>query len=115
MSVVGVPWRPVPGRGGDDIRIDVNIPEPREVIPPIPRQPESEPARRRTRLNRSDFMKHGFTVGCDGCRAVRLGLKEHRGHNEKCRERIEEKLKEENSERLRRANERINHDIAERV
>ena len=43
MSVVGVPWRPVPGRGGDDIRIDVNIPEPREVIPPIPRQPESEP------------------------------------------------------------------------
>ena len=84
-SVVGVPWRPVPGRGGDDIRIDVNIPEPREVIPPIPRQPESEPVRRRTRINRSDAMKHGFTVGCDGCRTVRLGLKEHRGHSEKCR------------------------------
>ena len=114
LNVTGVPWRPVPGRGGEEIRVDVNIPEPREVIPPIPRQPDVEPARRRVRINRSDIVKHGYTVGCDGCHAVRYGL-EHRGHNEKCRTRIEEKLAEENSERLNRANERMNHELAERV
>ena len=41
---------------------------------------------------------YGYTEGCEGCRYQRAGLKEHRKHNEECRDRIERALQEDGAE-----------------
>ena len=38
---------------------------------------------RRARLRPADFVKHGYTLHCDGCRAIQEGLPS-RNHNEVC-------------------------------
>ena len=64
-DIQGTPWRPVPGRGGDEIRIDVRIPEGKTSIPvPVIGAEEQEITRRRVRINKSDIMRRGMTPKC---------------------------------------------------
>ena len=89
------PLLPVPGRGGDDVRVDVRIPEIKDRIPvpEIPRRSDEEPTKRRVRINRSDVMKYGMTPNCSGCTAI------NRGQSHQPRTRIEEELRKEGCER----------------
>jgi len=45
----------------------------------------------RVRLLKEDFLEHGFTEGCRGCKAL-LNNKGSHGHSEKCRIRMEKAL-----------------------
>ena len=84
----GVPWEPVPGQGGDiRIKTRVNMPEETENITAPVEGEETNCVTRRTRINNNDIMKFGFTVGCNGCRAINRG-QQSQNHNEVCRKRI---------------------------
>ena len=49
---------------------------------------EEDPTRiYRLRLKREDFIKHGFTEGCIGCKAI-INSTGQRGHTEACRARM---------------------------
>ena len=65
-----MPWRPVPGRGGDDVRINVDIEIPREPAAEssrieTPQDPE-ESMKRRVRITREDVKKYGTTEIAEG-------------------------------------------------
>ena len=66
---------------------------------------------RRTRLNKADFMEHGFTVGCPGCAWIQAPVGQSKNHSEPCRTRMEERLGESEvgQDRLRRQRERADH------
>ena len=46
---------------------------------------------RRGKIMRKDLEEHGYTAGCEGCKAALAG-KQARAHSEKCRKRFEEIL-----------------------
>ena len=58
------------------------------------REREFETAPRRAKISKRDLEVHGYTVGCEGCKAV-LGNKTARAHSEKCRKRVEELMKDD--------------------
>ena len=47
-----------------------------------------ELVRRQWRITAEMVKEHGFTLSCEGCRAMRDG-RAQRGHDKKCRERFE--------------------------
>ena len=52
--------------------------------------------------------KHGYTESCEGCKFKRAGLKEHRGHSEMCRRRLQKAMEDddEDREKVKREDER---------
>ena len=83
-NMQGVPWEPVPGREGTEIKSNVSIPTredmPQKVIEPGQR----EIIMRRAKITKEDVMKFGLTPGCPGCEAAnRSGVR--RDHSEECR------------------------------
>ena len=85
----GVPWEPVPGREGIEIKCRVNLPRDRSGVEP-PMVGEDRPlVHRRVKITREQVRLMGFTVGCPGCRAVNRNLPAV-NHNETCRGRFEE-------------------------
>jgi len=94
----GTPWEPIPGRTGIEIRSRVLLPEDRHKPIPVIRGEEGDYIVRRMRINRETIRKLGFTVGCPGCRAVNRNLPAV-NHNEECRKRIEEHLRNEGDPR----------------
>ena len=68
------------------------------------------PQVRRTKLNAKDFKNYGFTPKCAGCNAMRNNLP-NPGHNEECRERIEERLQESEEGRRRLAQAQHRSDV----
>ena len=100
-EMVGVPWEQILGKGmreansrahiagagaGEDI---IAAPQMRETMP------------RRMRFDMDDLEKHGFTVGCPGCKAKNRG-ETGVNHSEECRQRIEEKIRIDDPERYNR-------------
>lgn len=67
---------------------------------------------RRGKIMRKDLEEHGYTAGCEGCKAALAG-KQARAHSEKCRKRFEEILKDE--PRMKGAVERQNIFLAKVV
>ena len=72
---------------------------------------------RRTLLYKGDFTRYEFTVGCPGCIWMQLGQGPRRNHSDECRRRMEEELAktEEGRQRIARANERIDHWVADQT
>ena len=56
----GTPWRPVPGRGGDEIRITVAVPDSEPRIKPETAE-DKEITRRRAIVTKPDILKFGMT------------------------------------------------------
>ena len=82
-------------------------------IPPLP----FEGARvQRERITKQDINEFGGTIGCPGCNAIRDN-KRAQAHSDRCRRRIEERLRTTlyGAERLDRRNEVINEALAEEV
>ena len=90
-------------------------PEENEGIPEAP--PIPEPLTRRMPITHKEIEKYGYTEGCPGCDAKRRGEIARRGHSEKCRKRIEEKMKEdeEGRKKIDKSDERIAHKIAKDI
>ena len=72
---------------------------------------------RRGKLRRSDFVDHGYTIGCPGCDSIRQGREKQVLHTEACRARLEAKLAESDAgrSRLQRAQENIERTMSENV
>ena len=87
-------------------RVEVNPAAQRlEALPP---DPNHDPVPRRLYLKQSDFMAHGTSDRCPGCRALISGGRAQ-GHTEECRIRVEGELRktEEGKARLRAAASRV--------
>ena len=113
-AVQGTPARPNPNLPGRDIPVHIYLPDPAGEVPePAPER--AEEGTRRTYLKKRDFEKHGYTDGCEGCRRLRTGGMGARPHTQECRDRLEEKLKEEDNPRWRRAKEAADERMWEEV
>ena len=89
LGVKGVPWQPVPGGPGVELRTRVFIPQP--VAPQEPVEPVRRPYKsRRFKIHPEDYADHGWTIGCPGCIAMQRGG--YQTHNPRCRARMEEAL-----------------------
>lgn len=106
----GTPWKPVPGRSGDELRVRVSIPDTRPVEAP-PRPSQEEAARRGVIITKEMVNKYGFTSRCAGCQAINRGVAKQ-PHTEKCRQRVEDKLRGEGKPNLLRAEERTTDQLA---
>ena len=100
-EMVGVPWEPAPGRGMKEVRsraIIAGLGGGEDIIPE-PQVRQAVP--RRMRFDDDDLNKYGFTIGCPGCKAKNRG-NVGVNHSEECRQRIEEKIREDDPERYNR-------------
>ena len=105
-----MPWKPSPHHEGDAIRIRASIPDPRQVDGGAIQEEVSK--RRRVRITPQMIKKYGFTERCHGCIAINRGASSQ-SHSEACRRRIEEQLRNEGHEGLKKAEERINEQLAD--
>ena len=97
----GVPWEPIPGREGIELKCRVNVPREGAGVEAPMIGEDREPVHRRVRITREQVRMMGFTVGCPGCRAVHRGLPAV-SHIEECRKRFEESMREHSDPRLAR-------------
>lgn len=88
-----------PGEARIGIRAPIHLPEP-VGLPPPPREP-GERQVRRARLQRADFLAHGYTPDCHGCENIRGGSRIAIAHSERCRERMEALLAQSDAGRRR--------------
>ena len=73
------------GDGGED------IPRDEDQMP--------DPLVRRTPIAHKEIEKYGLTPGCEGCDAKARGEVTRRGHTNKCRNRIEEAMKNDEEDK----------------
>ena len=66
----GVPWEPVPGREGIEIRSKIELTKVEGDPPKVGEPRPKEYARRRPKITRDDIREWGLTPGCPGCIAV---------------------------------------------
>ena len=96
-EVQGVPWEPVPGREGIDIKAQVELPraegQPDRIIEPA----QKRIIRRRAAITKEDVRRYGMTPGCRGCEAANVGKR--RDHNGTCRKRMEGLMAKEGNNR----------------
>ena len=79
---------------------DAGIPEDEVLI--------SEPLVRRTPITQHEIDKYGMTPGCEGCEAKSRGEVTRRGHSERCRNRIEEAMRNYDADKKKIENSRKN-------
>ena len=83
----GTPWAPKDGEREEPIPASV-----RHKLNEVTKvKASSVSERRRVRLEKADFDKHGYTPGCLGCKHLQRG-QPPRGHTEKCRKRVEAEI-----------------------
>ena len=108
----GVPWEPIPGREGVDIKSHVGIGMREDDPMRIPEPVQREVIMMRAKITKGDITKYGGTPGCHGCIAANRGIT--RDHSETCRKRMEgfmarhgDTMLEKYEERLVKESERI--------
>jgi hypothetical protein len=101
MKVKGTPWKPVCDEPRVEEQPKVVHLSPEEVSAGIPLHDPGLIKPNRLRLLKQDFLDHGFTEGCRGCRAILDGT-EVKGHSEVCRKRMETKIQESEEGKLRK-------------
>ena len=96
-EVTGLPWEPVPGQEGIQIKSSVRIPgeEQRPILPPTQVQTRDYQARD-AQIRKTDISKYGPTMRCKGCEALMTdarradGTRVYRVHNNECKERFKQ-------------------------
>ena len=88
----------------------------RHQVDALPPDPNRYPVPRRLYLKQSDFMAHGTSDRCPGCRALVSGGRAQ-GHTEECRIRVEGELRktEEGKARLRAGTSRVGDTLTRRA
>ena len=102
----GVPWEPIPGREGIEIRSSVNFGPSWTPVGEAQQGKEKAVRRRGAQIRAEDVRKYRATEGCPGC------VEQERGrpgttHKKHCRERFEKIWKEKGDPRVEKAFERI--------
>ena len=96
--IKGTPWEPNPGRSGDyNIKPRTHLPDTGPVSVPARGRNDAEAEyniNRRFKIYKSDLINYGIQHGCLGCNMMREGKSTQR-HNESCRKRIEQQLRED--------------------
>ena len=95
-SIVGLPWD-LKGEKRGEATADLEVPERAGKIPEVaPEWAQKESANdvRRMMIPRSAIIKYGPTPRCQQCVAIVHGKDRGPGHNETCRKRIEDLMKE---------------------
>ena len=116
LNICGTPARPNPQMPGNDVPLHIHLPvEEVSGLPEEPKPARAETEPRRTYLKAKDFVKHGYTDGCEGCRRLRAGGMAARPHTEACRTRLESILREEENPRYQRYKERADEVVWEEV
>jgi len=100
-SLVGVPWEPVPGRAGIEVKSKLETPVENTAGLELPLTAERAFKVRRLQLHKADFDTHGYSPNCTGCAAIIAG-KDPQNHKEHCRKRITAKLEEVGDDRCMR-------------
>ena len=72
----------------------------RHPVDALPPDPNHDPVPRRLYLKQSDFMAHGTSDRCPGCRALISGRRAQ-GHTEECRIRVEGEVRKTEGEKAR--------------
>ena len=108
----GVPWEPIPGKEGVEIKSKITFKEDGDKIPEVVEGKEEDKKRRRFRVEKEDVMKNGGTEGCEACSRIMRGARGG-NHIERCRKRFEEMFKENEDKRLERQDERLEDQIEE--
>ena len=107
-NMKGTPQQPDPSKPGSSIPIRVTFDETEKKEEEKAEAPKRENEIRRMRITKSMLEKYGHTDGCEGCRFQRSGVRDSqgqgRGHSERCRKRIMERMDQD--EEGRRAKER---------
>ena len=114
----GVPWEVVPGHPDRDIKSRVIFDRERPLEGEPKTMDEPEEYIKRIYITKKDLDKYGRTEGCHGCRASLRGG-ESKPHNEECRKRIEEAMKNDaeggGKDKWERNEERINEKIFRKI
>ena len=83
----GVPWEPIPGREGIEVRANIELPMEETEPTPVQEPEPQDVIRRRAGITKTDIEKYGMTPGCHGCVAQNRGRRGN--HTEECRKRME--------------------------
>ena len=117
LDIKGTPWNMRPSDDDEDQVPGVIM----QQLPPgeLHEQPEAVDQRgapRRMMLKKEDYVRHGFTEHCQGCRALLAG-RSHGRHSEACRTRMEKVLRDspEGQERFKRARDRIDEEVTRQM
>ena len=110
----GVPWEPVPGREGIEIRSRIELPKVEGDPPKVEEPRPKEYARRRPNITRDDVRDWGLTPGCPGCIAANRNGPP-RGHTQACRDRMEGFMATKGDERVERFAKRLAEEVEEQV
>ena len=116
-NIKGLPQQPDPKRAGIRIPIRVTLGDERAEVEPREVQKDAEPLPRRMGITMAELEKYGYTDNCPGCMAKRRGAVAKKGHSEACRKRIEDLMKQDNSDKkkLQKTDDRITAQIARRI
>ena len=101
----GLPWEPVPGREGIEIRSKVDLPEIRTEPIAVQEPEEKTTIRRRAGITKQDIKKFGIAPGCPGCIAANRG--DRRNHTDTCRDRMEALMAQQGDARIDRYAQRV--------
>ena len=116
-NIKGTPQKPNPSKLGIEIPIKIRF-EPTPVVsnPPVVLL-RREVAPRKMKITQRLIDKYGMTEGCQGCAYKGSGLDDHRGHSQRCRERIEKAIAEDEEEKRvkERQDEKVNQWLAEQL
>ena len=112
-SITGTPAEPRPGSGSDTIPTYAKHQEERRAEPTYQQPPEAiAPKVRPAYIYKNDVAAHGATPGCKACSiALNRGNSTGYTHTTACRARFEDIFKNMNSEKLRRADDRMNEAV----
>ena len=114
LTIRGVPWKTSVHAEGDELNIQINIPKDDEPLSELVKTRDmSDPIVKRFRISPGDVKKHGYTVGCAGCRCLSRG-QPPQNHSELCRKRLAEILQKDGDVRLDRERERMDGNAARR-
>ena len=113
-KVRGFPWQWSSEEAPEEVRVRYLTDE--EIVGLAIGAEEGSVRVNRVRLNKEDFVKHGFTQGCLGCAALIAGTPA-RGHSEACRARMEAAfaMSPEGLERKRKQEEKENEWLAAKL
>ena len=95
-AIKGTPWDPISSE-----KLSVNMGENAEQPKDVPAPPEvGMKFPRRLKITKEDIRRFGYTPGCQGCIAI-AARKTVQGHNDKCRDRIQARLEQDDEGQAR--------------
>ena len=88
LEMKGTPQQPDPGKPGTHIPTKIRLEPPVVMDIPVMKPASNEEGPRRSYLKKGFFQEHEYTVGCEGCSRLSVGMTKVVVHREGCRKRM---------------------------